>query len=517
MSWRELPGAKQTARANTMAVASGRVFFLDDGNIQCWNAVTNEIQTIIHEKATGETIACSLDGNTIAFQTIDSRVVVADTSTGEHIMTLPPIQTRLNSFSFAPDGQRLFVKLANGFIHVWRLDLIEEEVNALSIKRDSLAEKKEYSPLQATVVKLGRSVMKEFPESDHRIAYVRQPDFLSAQDPMLSNDGRQLYFTANAAKRINCLNRDTESGGFVGAHSFRFPVDVAIWSIQLSPTNDMAVACGRSSLLLYERSRRSGELVQQFSYSAGNVEHALPPIFYDASFSSDGRFVFVCDSQGDGTLRTFAVTHDEELEQTFSNSGQEDCFIDITGIVVHPNGEWLYVAAASGAITFCRINKESGETFVEQVVRDQNGAPPRIGSAHSLTISDDQRFLYVSSGHNHFVDAKTTAVNVLRIDDVGHVSIVQTILPGVDGVPEFHGGIGFVITPDQSRAFVCASRSHHLLEFARDPESGALSMTRRIPIGRGQSRPTGVAVAPDGRFLYVTLSRNHAIATIPLD
>lgn len=209
---------------------------------------------------------------------------------------------------------------------------------------------------------------------------------------------------------------------------------------------------------------------------------------------------------------TLKLTADDKLEHAFTNAGKDNCFRKINSVLVHPDGDWLYVASGTGTLTQCRI-KANGETVITQVIRDEVAGPTRVGSAHSMELNENGQFLYVSAGR----DGDHSAVGVWRVGEDGRLTNLQTILPGSDGVPDFKGGSDLVITPDGRSVFVCATGSRCLLEFTRNQQTGKLDFRQSIPIGRGKSVPAGIVVTPDGRFLYVAVNGNHALATIPLD
>ena len=516
-TWHDVDKGSMVPNAWTGLARSNQfVFFIDDGNVKRWDAVKNETRTVVRGNARDWHIASSPDGRRVAFRSEDLRIAIADTETGEVLAVLPPIRTRLNSMAFSPDGSQLALSLVDGGIDVWRLDLISDELESLGlIDQGRLYRQPGGSKLvyAAPTGKLGPKILAPFPGDDHGITYLRDPGFLWAEDPVLSNDGEYLYFPAADAYSIACLRRNIETGEIIETDTVALPTEDHIWRLALSPSNDLAIACGSSSLLSYGRKKSDGKLTHSHSYDPEEGGMTFTTLC-DASFSIDGRFVFLCDRQQNGILATMTVTQEGEFKHTHTNSGVDGCFREINSVLVHPNGEWLYAASGSGTIAFCTIDKETGETSIQQVVRDDEDGPTLLGSAYSMMLSDDKGFLYVSSGHTG--RRRKPAVSLLGIGSDGRLTIVQSLLPGEGNLPKFDGCIGFAITPDGKRAFVCDSKSHYLLEFGRDPDNGRLTFTQTIPIGRGNSNPSGLVVTRDGRFLYVTLGHNHAIATVPL-
>jgi len=93
---------------------------------------------------------------------------------------------------------------------------------------------------------------------------------------------------------------------------------------------------------------------------------------------------------------------------------------------------------------------------------------------------------------------------------------------GFDGISGLTGAGAILVSPDGARVFVAASTSDAVVVFERDVESGELTWLQTINNGailtagtdpvRGIGGAADLALAPDGRHLYVTGFEDDAVA-----
>lgn len=155
------------------------------------------------------------------------------------------------------------------------------------------------------------------------------------------------------------------------------------------------------------------------------------------------------------------------------------------GIVVAPNGNYMYIAD-SGSNTISVISTVNN-TIISNISignTSTNGHPSR------LAITPNGKYLYVSSRVISIISTfNNTVVNTIKINDDGANKIA--------------------FSPDGNYAYaaICCSSNNSVLKIA----TGNNTVIGRIPVG---GQPFGVALTPDGRYLYVTSIHTDNVTVI---
>ena len=182
-----------------------------------------------------------------------------------------------------------------------------------------------------------------------------------------------------------------------------------------------------------------------------------------------------------------------------------------------PDGLSIYVVGStSGTLAVVTRNSETGETSVKQSITNGKDNADGLAGAFGVTVSPDGRFVYTVSGRFKGDDA----VSVFGKGDDKTLTFVQTVRDGQDGLSDFRGGNEIVVSPDGRNVFACASRSNALANFRRDPSTGKLSVVQVLlddPIADRQlDLVSGVAISPDGKFVYAASELSTAVAIFQL-
>jgi DNA-binding beta-propeller fold protein YncE len=156
------------------------------------------------------------------------------------------------------------------------------------------------------------------------------------------------------------------------------------------------------------------------------------------------------------------------------------------GVAVTPDGRWAFVADAAG---------------VEVLRTDRSLAPVPVrtirlpGSPEGATISPDGRYLLVADGSGAVV------ISVARAEQGQPGAVLGTLTDPAGGA----GGIEVAVSPDGGFAFVTQEDSQQAavfnLRLALTRGFGPADYVGAIPLGLA---PVGMAVSPDGRWLYAT-------------
>lgn len=159
------------------------------------------------------------------------------------------------------------------------------------------------------------------------------------------------------------------------------------------------------------------------------------------------------------------------------------------GLAVAPDGRSLYVA---------NLNSDTVSVFTI----DRFGKPALAGEpvatggakARNVAVTPDGRFLFVAHGAPPDGDPDVLVTFPIRSD--GTLGPVKSTLPiGATGM-------GLAVTPDGRYLYVACALSHLVFGFRIGPD-GDLDPVPGSPVSAPKT-PEGLAVTPDGRRLFVT-------------
>ncbi len=229
----------------------------------------------------------------------------------------------------------------------------------------------------------------------------------------------------------------------------------------------------------------------------------LPEVFNGLAFSKDGRRVFV--SGGDS-----GVLHVFEYKDGQLSAGKpirpvamaEGAFL--AGITVHPRTGKLYVCD-EGNHEVCFVDPETGRREAAVAV----GMHP-----HSCALGADQRHLYVSNWGSRSVSVVDTQAGK-RVREIG-VGIRPNAM---------------AVSPDGRLFVACAGDNtlHVIQTRALEKAEAGASPARRLPESKREilstslypaspegSTPDALAIAPDGKTLYVANADNNDVVVVDI-
>jgi 6-phosphogluconolactonase (cycloisomerase 2 family) len=153
-------------------------------------------------------------------------------------------------------------------------------------------------------------------------------------------------------------------------------------------------------------------------------------------------------------------------------------------------------------------------TFVE-LQRDGVGGVDGLDTAIHTATSPDGRHVYATGS-----DDMAVAV-FARNSGTGALSFIEQERNGIGGVQGLNGADGVVVSPDGKNVYVAGFDDNAVVTFTRNPSSGALSFlgahTDGVDGVEGLLAAEGVALSPDGRYLYVTSYDSDSIVTFARD
>ncbi len=149
-------------------------------------------------------------------------------------------------------------------------------------------------------------------------------------------------------------------------------------------------------------------------------------------------------------------------------------------LVLAPDGRTLYVKDNRGLVVI-----DAATWSIRQELKLSEGG----GSTHGIAVTRDGARVYLTSAQNALFEGK--------VDSSGKVAWGKKIvLPGPGGSGAAHAG-GFVLSPDETRAYVCLSRSNSL----GIVDLGSAKLLQAIPVGIA---PFDVVLQADGKTAYVS-------------
>jgi len=165
-----------------------------------------------------------------------------------------------------------------------------------------------------------------------------------------------------------------------------------------------------------------------------------------------------------------------------------------SAVTVSPNSAFLYVSnQGSNNVSAYTINGTTGA--LTQITGPQ-ASPFAAGILpQAVTVSPNNNFVYVAnSGSN--------AISAFAIEASGALTPVVPTLPNLNPTPS--GGTtpnGLAITPNGQFLYVSNGGSSNVTAFSINGTSGELAAVTGSPFAAGTT-PSGITVEPNGRFLY---------------
>lgn len=219
---------------------------------------------------------------------------------------------------------------------------------------------------------------------------------------------------------------------------------------------------------------------------------------YVPAIVADAVVVFARDV--DGTL-TFVEAQRDGLDTPDGETPNPDF---PKAVAISPDGNSVYVTTEwdSKIIVYSRDSTTGALTYVET---HQNGVDgvSGIGLGIAATVSADGGNVYVAGPGDN-------AVAVFNRDtSTGALTFGTAIVDGVGGVDGLGGAFDVALSPDDAYLYVAGMLDDAIAVFSRDPDSGALTYIGQF---ENAGSPLSLAISSDGEHLYATGSGLAAFA-----
>jgi DNA-binding beta-propeller fold protein YncE len=204
---------------------------------------------------------------------------------------------------------------------------------------------------------------------------------------------------------------------------------------------------------------------------------------YGVSAAPNGRFVFVAD--GEGSVSAFDVGSGiPSLISTYPAGGEA------RGVATTPDGSHLYVAnQKSNNISAYAIGATGALTHLADL--PMPAGPPAAAGPNGIVIAPDGRRLYSANEGSGNVTGFT-------VDPSGLLTPIGTF-------PSTAGGLGtLALSPDARHLYASQAFGGLVVAFDVAADGSLSQVGAAVSTASQPSSSTGIAVTPDGRYLYVT-------------
>jgi 6-phosphogluconolactonase (cycloisomerase 2 family) len=248
---------------------------------------------------------------------------------------------------------------------------------------------------------------------------------------------------------------------------------------------------------------------------------------HSVAASPDNKNVYVT-ATNDSAVVTFtreasgALTRLEE-DRDVQSGGNVPGLDAAEGVVVSPNGKNVYVTGAvdSAVVTFKR-NTTTGALKHLQTLRDRSvgGNAEGLDHANAVAISANGKHVYVTASG----DSAVVSFKVLK-DKKGKLKrIEQDRDVSVGGAAEgLDSAQGLAVAPDGKHVYVTGAADDAVVTFRRNNRKGKLTRLeehRDVAAGgssEGLDNAVGVAASPDNENVYVAASDDNTVVTFSRD
>jgi uncharacterized repeat protein (TIGR01451 family) len=336
----------------------------------------------------------------------------------------------------------------------------------------------------------------------------------------ISPDGQQVYAAGFSDNALVVFNRNTSTGQLNFAQILRDDSNgidglANASAVALSPDGSFVYATGFTDrAVTVFRREANGILSFIATYKNGNngidgLSGAFALVVtenqvYVAGNSDDAIAIFNRNS-GTGELTFQQAIRFTEPTQNLDG---------INGLALTPDGLQL-LATNFNANRLSVFNRDSnnGQLTLLQTLTNNTGGIQGLSQVNNVIVSSDGKHVYTVSGGT---DNALTVFN--RQTDTGELTLATLYRDGVDGMEGLESATGLAISPNGTYLYVTSPNDNALTAFQRDPATGHLTfMDSRLDgvdevDGLGGAR--SVVVSATGAHIYVAGFNDNAVAVL---
>jgi len=322
--------------------------------------------------------------------------------------------------------------------------------------------------------------------------------------------------------RINLFRSDPRSGKLT-----RF------MSMSAQPLgSDAVLAKSRDGRFLVAASNSYPAVLNVLTALALQDTELLPPEYFPelpgftgVALSPDGRHAYFAStgpsqpnnrstSAHHGRIRIFERGKDGTLKDSSTTYHDLNGSLDhVAALACAPDGRTLFACCPkSSQLVVFRRDPNSGQLNERETLSNGSHGISCLAGVNAVDMSPDSRFLYTVAGY----EQGKGAVGVFEIHPAGAIELLQQFLYRDPGLEHFFGGHSIVVSSDGRRVYATATILSAIACFERELASGRLHLLGCIHHSRKDGilfpDPTGLAVHPNNRFVYVACRTPGSIA-----
>jgi len=257
-----------------------------------------------------------------------------------------------------------------------------------------------------------------------------------------------------------------------------------VWSVSAQETPSNPTEYSGS---VFKTGQQQLTLNTGIAIGGNDVGRRAAPALELSGASANFGAVIVGESR-EMALITVKNTGDESADITAVTSSAAEFTVTTTS--------FPQTVAANSSITFTvRFNPESAAEF-----------SATLTFATTDPANPDLQFSVAGSGIN---------------PNSGTITPSQFILRGTSGIGGLNGARNAAVSPDGKHVYVTAGIEYAVVVFDRNPANGELTHKETVEDGEngadGIAEAYGIALSPDGRFVYVTGKYENAVAVYSRD
>jgi len=181
-----------------------------------------------------------------------------------------------------------------------------------------------------------------------------------------------------------------------------------------------------------------------------------------------------------------------------------------SAVTTSPDGQNVYATGFNdNALVVFKRNSADGLLTFMQSINNATLGVNGLGGANGVVVSPDNKHVYVAS----YKDSAVVVFNRNAVD--GTLSLVEIQQNGISNNAGLSGANAIAFSPDNLRVYVTGAVDDALTAYARDPQTGALTLLAMHKDGLngvdGLDGATGIIVGANG-YIYVTSPMDNSVA-----
>ena len=323
----------------------------------------------------------------------------------------------------------------------------------------------------------------------------------------IASNGKHIYATGYNSNTIVTLTRNTSDGTLTytehktdnigGVDGMDGPI-----ALSLSPDGKNIYVLGKNenAIAVFSRNISDGLLTfyEMKQNGSDGVTNMTSPTAIDITTKS--AYVVSEDDKSivsfTRTLSNGSLTYQNNIVRTTDLDGASSVYIS-------PDGKNVYATGKTNGtvIAFTRSTSNGAISYFETQTDDAGGIT-KLGGAHDIIMSGDNKHLYVASYDDDAV------VVFSRNTSTGALTFVQEICSTDAGIEGLDGASALEISGDNKTVYVASANDNTVSVFKRNNSTGELTFIGHEKDGMdgvsGLSGPTDVVVSPNNAHIYVT-------------